>query len=217
MRTRKRFVEKQEARLFGEPLEDSDSFVLDREGELTFPRIKYVRGSKVDREGNIAWTDYDTNSITIAELGEIFENISRELVPLYSRVHGAMHEYVKGHELNVEVANHPQSEMQHGRYEAAYLDSIEGTPAYIAGLALHKLRMDKGSEKGKWFTKYTNHFHKLEDKFKEYGAELDEMVGLVSDVISGKPTYQHYTATAPSNTYDVGDYRLETVGMEAGI
>jgi hypothetical protein len=193
-------------------VEIKDSFVTDADRDFIFPTIKYVKGNKVDSEGNIAWTDYGTNTVKMADLGEIFENISRDLEPIYRRVHGAILGYVEGHELNVEVAGKPQSEMEHGRLESQYLDSIEGSIEYVAGLALHKLRKEGGNKKGRWFTKYTNYFHDLEDKFDKYSAELDEMGGLVSDVIEGKPTFQHQADSGLERTYQIGDYR--TGGIE---
>lgn len=189
-------------------VERKAGFVIDDSGEMIFPKIKIIKGNRVDSEGNLAWTYYDTNTIERAELGEIFEHISRELEPIYRRVHSAMVGYIDGHELNVEVTGKPgQDQRKHGRLEAQYLDSIEGTDEYIAGLALHKIRREKGDREGKWFTEYTNYFHDLDKKFEQYSAELDEMEGLVSDVIKGKPNSQIQTDFELVDNYRSDIYR----------
>jgi|GEM_PF-2199565 len=183
-----------------------------------YPEIKFAPGNTVKGK-YLGWTDYPTADkparIEIPDFGQIMYEVNDRMKHKYAAAREALHDYILGHELHVEVAHQPQSQLHHGMWEAEYLNSIEGTDAYLAGLALHRKRLDEGKGEEKWFSKYTNHFHGLDKKFEQYGAGLDEMVGLVSDVISGKPTYQHQSVermdykAGPEGTYEYSklDYR----------
>jgi len=174
------------------------------------PNVNYVPGNRV-RVKYLGWTDYPTEhrpaKIEVAAFDDIMQEVSGEMRKKYAAVRHALHEYIPGHEINVEVMHMPQNEDEHGFWEAQYLKSIEGSAAHMAGLALHKLRLRDGSNNEKKFSKSTSRHYDLGKAFKKYGGCLDEMVGLVGDVISGKPTYQHYADTGPSNTYNIDDYR----------
>jgi len=174
------------------------------EGQRTstpnYPRINYVPGNKV-KANYLAWANYDTKSIDIAAFDEIMGTVKGKMKDKYGQVRDALHRYILNHEM-FELEYEPQSNMQHGEMEARNLDILEATDsdAYMAGLALHKKRMKDGSRDEKAFSKATSRNYDLGKAFKRYDGEgLDEMVGLVTDVVTGKPTYQHQTVEATSN------------------
>ena len=164
-----------------------------------FPRIKYKHGNNV-RSKYIGWADYKSCQIEIPEFNEIMCKVNSRMKTKYAQAREALHRYIVNHEM-FELEYMPQNELQHGTMEARNMSMLEYTDpeAYFAGLALHKKRLRDGSRNEKAFTKATSRHYDLGNAFKKYGAYLDEWVGLVSDVISGKPTYSHQSGS--------GDYK----------
>jgi len=185
------------------------------------PKVNFVRGNKV-RANYLAWADYGNGHIDIAAFDEIMENVKGPMKQKYGQVRDALHRYILNHEQH-ELEYMPQNHIEHGSMEARNMIELEFSDpdAYLTGLALHKERLGKGSRDEKAFSKATSRHYDLGKAFERYGAGLDEMVGLVSDVITGKPTYQHksgmtaYTfdhsrqsaVAAPGKIYKLEDYR----------
>ncbi len=174
------------------------------------PEIEYVRGNTV-RGKYLGWADYETGRIEIPDFEPILEEVNDRMKPLYARHRAALQRYIAGHEV-LEQIYQPQTELAHGTMEARNMEVLESADheAYMAGLALHRKRLEEGGRKEKVFSKSTSRNYDLDGAFKRYEAELDEWVGRVSDVISGKPTYSCQADSAPDSkpeTYTIGDYR----------
>lgn len=155
-----------------------------------FPiKVEDVAGSTVDGK-HIGWADYRTGGIKIATLDGAVKYARGTARQIYENVRQAVRRYILGHEMN-ELAYQPQTERNHGRIEADNLAKAEAhdPKAFIAGLALHKARLEGDNKKGKEFTKNTGYFYDLGKKFRQYTEHLDEWVNLVRDVINGEPTY----------------------------
>jgi len=195
---------------------DDDSFSANTEtpnfshehkvGMPNFPKIEFKPGNSV-RGNYLGWADYVNGRIEIPAFDSIMKEVNKEMKPLYAQARAALHRYILNHEI-FELEYMPQNELQHGRIEARNMGMLEYTDpeAYFAGLALHKKRLKDGNRDEKAFSKVTSRHYDLGKAFKKYGAELDKMVGLVGDVISGKPTYSYQTGEVPSNVYGIGDY-----------
>jgi hypothetical protein len=155
-------------------------------GKSTAPAIEFVRGNNV-RGRHMAWTDYSTGRTEVAVYDQILENCSPELRETYRILRDALHEYLVGHEKEVELAHQPQSEIEHGRAEAAFLDSIRGTLAHEAGVALHKKRLREGRGDVLEFSRQTGRFYAFRKDFAQLGDYLDLLGELIDDIKRGRP------------------------------
>jgi hypothetical protein len=175
--------------------------------------INIVPGNSV-KANFIGWADYDTGQRYVAAFDEITENAKPEMKQKYGMARNALQRYILNHE-QLELEYQPQNHLEHGTMEAINLEMLEATDsdAYMAGLA-HLKRLSNGSRDEKAFYKATSRKYDLETAFKTYGENLDEMVELVSDVISGKPSYQHYTVDTPS--YAASNYKPFNVEVVRG-
>jgi hypothetical protein len=173
------------------------------------PKINFVDGTTV-KGGYLGWASYDKGEIDIPKYDPIMRNANERMKPLYERTRTAIQRYTANHEIG-ELVYQPQNEHAHGIMEAENMQILESADpdAYMAGLALHKMRLKDGDKKGKEFSETTSNNYDLGKAFDRYGAGLDEWVGLVSDVITGKPTYSHYAAAASDNTRKISDYRTQ--------
>ncbi len=152
-------------------------------------RVEDVPGNTVNGK-YIGWADYRTGKIKIPRFDGVVKYARGATRQMYEQVRQAVRAYILGHEIN-ELRYQPQTERNHGRIEADNLARAEAhdPKAFIAGLALHKARLEGGNRKGREFTKNTGYFYDLGKKFRQYAEHLDEWVNLVRDVINGEPTY----------------------------
>ena len=160
--------------------------------EMRNPEIEFVSGTRVGR--HLAWTDYGQDfgscRIKVPDFNHVIERADKKARHVYAKLRDGLLDYIIGHELYVEAAHMPQSEADHGRWEADYLRSIEGTYAHAIGLALHKLRLEHGSREERSFTEETSKHYDFDDSFKRYGEYLDRMARMLGDVLEGDPRNQ---------------------------
>jgi len=153
-------------------------------------KVKEVEGTKV-RGGYLAWADYGSNTITIPTFYDVVRKAGDGAKAVYKQAVDAVRRYIMAHEVN-ELRYQPQDEAAHGRMEADALSGLEASDpeAAIAGYALHKKRLRDGGKWEKEFTQQTSRFYDLKGAFQRYGECLDGWVGLVSDVVAGRPEHQ---------------------------
>lgn len=153
-------------------------------------KVKEVRGTKV-KGGYLGWADYKTGTITIPTFYDVVEKAAGEAKAVYTQAVDAVRRYIMAHEVN-ELRYQPQDEAAHGRMEADALSGLEASDpeAAIAGYALHKKRRRDGGGPEREFTQQTSRFYDLKGAFRGYGEYLDVWIGLVSDVVTGRPEHQ---------------------------
>lgn len=142
--------------------------------------------STVDSKGHLGMTDFGKKRILIPGFGDVLREY-----PKLGQIADLVQKYILGHEIEVEAYGRPRGEKDHSMKEMQYLEGLRERgemPEYMAGIAMHSLRMKYGDRTG-FSTYIKDYVEKGKKRFAEYVKPLEDQIAVLLGIKKPKMEY----------------------------